>query len=90
MAQPKLVNTAVRGILRTPVAHRIGSSYDMLLRFQGHKTGRTYTIPVGYYRQSDSLLTTTDDRWWRNLHPTAPARVLLQRRWHSGTAIAPR
>lgn len=60
----------------------------MLLRFQGRKTGRTYTIPVGYYRQSDSVLTTTDDRWWRNLHPTAPARVLLQRRWHSGTAVA--
>ena len=60
----------------------------MLFRFQGRKTGRTYTIPVGYARQSDMVLTTTDDRWWRNLHPTAPAHVLLERRWYSGTAVA--
>ncbi len=88
MAQPKLVNAGVRALLRTPVAHRVGSSYVMLLRFQGRKTGRTYTIPVGYSRQSDTVLTTTDDRWWRNLHPRAPARVLLERRWYSGTALA--
>ncbi len=88
MAQPKLVNTAVAALLRTPVAHRIGSSYVMLLQFSGRKTGRLYTIPVGYYRDTGTVLTTTDDRWWRNLHPPAAVGVLLERRWYSGIAAA--
>jgi hypothetical protein len=36
-------------MLRTPVVHRVGISYVMLLQFSGRKNGRVYTIPVGYH-----------------------------------------
>jgi hypothetical protein len=88
MAQPKLVNMGVAAMLRTPLLHRIGSSYVMLLRFPGRKTGRRYTVPVGYGREGETVLTTTDDRWWRNMSTSAPVTLLIRRRWHAGTAVA--
>jgi hypothetical protein len=88
MAQSQPVNWAVGAVLRVPALHRIGSSYVMLLRFRGRKTGRRYTIPVGYYRDGGTVLTTTDDRWWRNLTPSAPVHLLLERQWCTGMAHA--
>ena len=60
----------------------------MILRFRGRKTGRRYSLPVGYHRGPDSVLTTTDDRWWRNLYPEAPVRILIRRKWFSTTGAA--
>jgi F420H(2)-dependent quinone reductase len=84
VAQPKLVNLMVSTLLRAPVLHRIGSSYVMLLRVRGRKTGRVYNIPVGYARDGTRVLSTTDDRWGRNLEPAATVELLLGRRWHRG------
>ena len=87
MAQPKPVNKAVSGLLRTPVTPN-----RKLLRdaapIPGRKTGRLYTIPVGYYRDSETALTTTDGRWWRNLQSPAAVSVLLKRRWYEGVGEA--
>ena len=88
MAQPRLINLGVRALLRTPVMHRVGSSYVMLLSFSGRKTGRVYTVPVGYFRDGGIVLTTNDDRWWRNLIDPAPVTMLLQRRQYSGMGQA--
>jgi len=71
-----------------PLTHRIGSKDVMILRFRGRKTGRRYSLPVGYHRGPDSVLTTTDDRWWRNLYPEAPVRILIRRKWFSTTGAA--
>jgi hypothetical protein len=46
------------------------------------------SLPVGYHRGPDSVLTTTDDRWWRNLYPEAPVRILIRRKWFSTTGAA--
>jgi len=88
MAQPKLVNTAVRALLHIPLLHRVGSSYVMILAVSERKTGRVYHIPVGYARDGSTVLTTTDDRWWRNMSPSAPVRLLLERRRHTGVRVA--
>jgi hypothetical protein len=88
MAQPRVINLAIGGLLRTPVLHRVASSYLMLLRFTGRKTGRIYTVPVGYLRDGGIVLTTTDDRWWRNLTNPAPITMLFQRRPHAGVGQA--
>jgi hypothetical protein len=45
-------------------------------------------LPVGYHRGPDSVLTTTDDRWWRSLYPEAPVRILIRRKWFSTTGAA--
>ena len=88
MAQPRLINLGVGGLLRTPGLHRVASSYVMLLCFTGRKTGCVYTVPVGYLRDGGIVLTTTDDRWWRNLTKPTPVRMLLQGREHTGMAVA--
>ena len=68
-----------------PLTHRIGSKDVMILRFRGRKTGRRYSLSVGYDRGPDSVLTTTDDRLAEPLsggagaHPH-PAQVVLDDR----------
>ena len=88
MAQPKIVNAGVKALLSMPLTHRIASKDVMILRFRGRKTGRRYSLPVGYHRGRDSVLTTTDDRWWRNLHPEGQVRILIRRKWFSAAAAA--
>ena len=88
MAQPEIVNAGVKALLSMPLTHRIGSKDVRILRFRGRKTGRRYSFPVGYHRGPESVLTTTDDRWWRNLHPEGPVRILIRRKWFSATAAA--
>jgi hypothetical protein len=88
MAQPRLINLGIGALLRTPVLHRVASSYVMLLSFTGRKTGRVYTLPVGYFRDGGIVLTTTDDRWWRNLTTPAPVTMLLQGHQHTGMGQA--
>jgi hypothetical protein len=88
VAQPRLVNDLVTLLLRSPGLHRVGSGDVMLIEVIGRKTGRIYRIPVGYARYGSTVFTTTDDRWWRNLSPGAPVRLLLARRWHGGLGTA--
>ena len=52
----------VRFVLATPL-HRIMSSQLMLLRFTGRKTGRSYTTPVGYVLDGNSLLVPAGGAW---------------------------
>ncbi|HLZ64523.1 MAG TPA: nitroreductase/quinone reductase family protein [Ktedonosporobacter sp.] len=63
---PRWLNRIVVWLLRSP-AHALMSRTTMLLTFTGRQSGRRYTIPVRYLREGDTLLTTTDSRWWRNL-----------------------
>jgi hypothetical protein len=40
------------------------------------------------FREGDVVLTTTDDRWWRNFQPDAPVTLLMSGRKWTGTARA--
>jgi len=72
-------NPIVRFILRSPL-HGIMSSSTMLLTYTGRKSGKQYTLPIGYLRQDDSLTTISSRSrvWWRNLRGGADVTVLLQ------------
>src|SRR5438477_11275408 len=67
----------VRFVLATPL-HRIMSSQLMLLRFTGRKTGRSYTTPVGYVLDGNSLLVPAGGAWRRNLEAGPRASVRLR------------
>jgi len=41
----------------------------MLITFTGRKSGRQYTTPVRYFRDSETVrcFTSAENQWWRNL-----------------------
>jgi deazaflavin-dependent oxidoreductase (nitroreductase family) len=74
-------NDFMSWILRSPF-HGILSNGMMLITVTGHKTGKKYTTPVGYYRNGEYLwiLTSRDRTWWRNLRGGAEVSLLLKRK----------
>lgn len=70
-------NDFVAFFLRTPLRVFLGDT--MLITVTGLKTGRTYSTPVGFYRDGDCLwvLTSRDRTWWRNLRHGADVSLLL-------------
>jgi hypothetical protein len=66
----RVVNPIVRAILRSP-AHPLLSRWLVLITVAGRRTGREFTIPVGYRRSGEALTIRVEwperKSWWRNL-----------------------
>ena len=75
----KLYNPIMIALLRSPL-HGFVSSSIMLITFTGRKSGRTYTTPVNYLRDGDTLLLSSSRErvWWKNLRGGAPVTVRVQ------------
>jgi hypothetical protein len=63
----------------------------LLLTFTGRWSGRRFTIPVGYQRESDGVLTVMASeapkkQWWKNYRRPGPVELLLRGRRRTGTA----
>lgn len=73
-------NDFVTFMLRTPL--HVFLVNTMLVTVTGCKTGKKYSIPVGFYRDRDCLwvLTSRDRTWWRNLKHGAKVSLLLKGR----------
>lgn len=71
-------NDFVTLFLKTPLHVFLGNT--MLITVTGCKTGRTYSTPVGFYRDGDCLwiLTSRDRTWWRNVRQGAHVELLLR------------
>lgn len=52
----------------------------MLITFTGPKSGKLYTTPVNYVRDSDHITVVSDRHrtWWRNLRGGAPVTVRVK------------
>jgi deazaflavin-dependent oxidoreductase (nitroreductase family) len=63
------INPAVAWILRSPL-HALLSRGLLLITVTGRRSGRRYTIPVGYQRAGDTITVLVSKaprkRWWRN------------------------
>jgi deazaflavin-dependent oxidoreductase (nitroreductase family) len=87
-------NVVVAAILRSPF-HWLLSFGLMLITVTGRRTGRRYTIPVGYQRHEDVLTILVSEapkkQWWRNFHAPSPTEVRLKDKTLSGVAqvVAP-
>ncbi len=68
--------------LRTPGLHRMLSGSMLLLTFTGRKSGKRYTIPVGYTREGDCLTIVTKRfrGWWHNFENPVPIQVQIHRK----------
>ena len=75
----KTGNPFVSALLRSPLHGLLGTKF-MLVSVTGRKTGRTYTTPVNYVRQGDTLavISRRGRTWWRNLSKPAPVLVRLR------------
>jgi hypothetical protein len=77
----RTVNPVVRAVLRSP-AHGLLSGRLMLLTVTGRRSGRAFTIPVGYHQEGDRLRVNLEwperKRWWHNLRGGAPVTVGLR------------
>lgn len=82
------VKPLVGAILRSPL-HPVLSFGLMLISFEGRKTGRRYTFPVGYQRSGDTVTVLASrarrKNWWRNFREPGPVDVLVRGAWLTGT-----
>jgi deazaflavin-dependent oxidoreductase (nitroreductase family) len=73
-------NALVRGVLRSP-AHRMMSKSLMLLTYTGRRSGRRYTLPVGYVRDGDEIIVVAGraqaKSWWQNLRGPQKVEMLM-------------
>ncbi len=74
-------NDFMSWVLRSPL-HGMLSNGMMLITVTGRKTGKKYTLPVGYYRENGFLwvITSRDRTWWKNLRGGAEVSLLLKRK----------
>jgi len=83
-------NPLVAAVLRSPF-HWFLSFGLMLITVTGRRTGRRYTIPVGYQRHDDVLTVLVSEapkkQWWRNFHDPTPVKVHVKGKTLSGTAL---
>jgi deazaflavin-dependent oxidoreductase (nitroreductase family) len=83
------VNPVVEWLLRSPL-HAALDGGLMLITVTGRRSGRRYTIPVGYQRDGDSLRVLVSKasrkQWWRNYRSARPIEVLLRGETRRGEA----
>jgi deazaflavin-dependent oxidoreductase (nitroreductase family) len=62
----------------------------MLLTFTGRRSGRRFTIPLGYQRDGDVLTVMVSyagrKQWWKNYREPGPVELRLRGRTRSATA----
>ncbi|MDN5914302.1 MAG: nitroreductase family deazaflavin-dependent oxidoreductase [Pseudonocardia sp.] len=65
-----VVNTVVRPLVASPRWGRLVDRWMTVVTYTGRRSGRTFSIPVGYRRDGDELTIAVEmpDRknWWRN------------------------
>ncbi len=81
------LNPAITALLGSRVGGRMNKSL-LLLRFQGRKSGRWYTTPVGFVRVDDRciLVTSRSYQWWKNVRHGADVTVRVDGAWHAARA----
>jgi len=83
-------NPLVVGILRSPF-HWLLSFGLMLITVIGRRSGREYTIPVGYQRDGGLITVLASEaptkQWWRNFETAAPTRLRVRGSDLAGTGM---
>jgi hypothetical protein len=72
-------NPIMKWLIMSPL-HFFVSKNMMLITYTGNKSGKTYTTPVNYLRDGNTIYATSrNDRvWWRNLRGRSPVRLVLE------------
>jgi hypothetical protein len=71
-------NTLIRPLLRSPL-HPVLSGRLMLLEYTGAKTGKRYSLPVGYFPWDDGdVLVFSSANWPKTIGRARDVRVLIK------------
>lgn len=70
--------------------HRPVSSTMMVLAYEGARSGKAYSFPVGYAEDEQGLVTFTRFPWWKNFRKERPVSVRLRGHEVPGIAFAER
>ncbi len=81
----RVMNRLPMLLLKSPV-HGIVSRKLLVLKYTGRKSGKQYTLPVGYAREGNTVLIGAAGPWWKNLRDGARVTVLLPGRERTGSA----
>ncbi|HEX6268886.1 MAG TPA: nitroreductase/quinone reductase family protein [Anaerolineales bacterium] len=81
-------NPILSFILRSPLYPMLGDT--MLVTVIGRKTGKKYTMPVGFYHEDDVMwiITNRDRTWWRNVRGGANVSMHVYGKDETGFAEA--
>ena len=64
-----------------------------LIRYRGHRTGRTIVMPTQYAENGPDVVILVNwpqtKKWWRNFQTEHDLDVLIRGRWSPMTALAP-
>lgn len=82
---PKFLNSIMKFLLRTPFAGPLGSQL-VLLSFTGRKSGKTFTIPLGFAKRENTVVLFTDHTWYKNLIDNPSVTLRLQGKELKGRA----
>jgi deazaflavin-dependent oxidoreductase (nitroreductase family) len=79
-------NNLINFLLHTPLRSLMGNT--MQITVTGRKSGKHYSLPVGYVEQDGFLwvMSARDRTWWRNVRGGAPVEMYMQGETHKGTA----
>lgn len=74
----KIANPIVSALLRSPL-HCVMSNKLMLITYQGRKSGKVITHPIGSFAwDQDEVMAFTSARWWVNLLEGKPVTLLIR------------
>lgn len=87
---PAWLNSMMKLFLKTPLLQNLLGKQIALLTFTGRRSGRRYTIPIGYQRRPSSVLMLTNmtRSWWRNFEDQPAVELRLAGKTVEGTAEA--
>jgi hypothetical protein len=88
-------NAGATALADAPVVGPLVSGYITTISYVGRKSGRTFSLPIGYQRSGDTVTIRVGmpdkKAWWRNfLGAGAPMTIQLDGKERSGHAIATR
>ncbi len=83
------INPSVKALLKSRF-HSLMSKDVMLITFTGRRSGRSYTTPVSYIREGQTVrcFSHSDILWWRNLRGGASVSLRIQGEDYEGDAEA--
>src|SRR5262245_46297129 len=78
----RLANPLVRGVLGSP-AHRLLSRQLLVLTYRGHRSGRSFRIPLRYVETADRAVIALAVRperklWWRSFVEPSAATLTVR------------
>lgn len=80
-----IMNPTFKALLYSPL-HSLMSRRLIVLTFSGRKSGKRYSVVVGYAQDGNTLVIPTQSKWSRNLRGGVPVTVRLRGRTRSGVA----